>query len=216
MMTSAARTVGSVSAGRARVGVRIRPWLVAMALSFGISLVGGEAAQFLSAKDAVTWIYVKGRSDPVAVVRIASARRDFQRRGYFRIGLLPMAVIEDVKVEIRHAEDVGDLLVQTRQGLGMMAHGRALEVRRIALSLAGESEPFLRAESVRFEDDGRWQLRRVVLNTRNECIEAGLAWLQVTGPDAGQLVLETETGQHVTSLLHPEPQSEQPSTSDPP
>ena len=216
MMTSAARTVGSVSAGRAGVGLRIWARLVAMALSFWISLVGGEAAQFLSAKDAVTWIYVKGRSDPVAVVRIASARRDFQRRGYFRIGLLPMAVIEDVKVEIRHAEDVGDLLVQTRQGLGMMAHGRALEVRRIALSLAGESEPFLRAESVRFEDDGRWQLRRVVLNTRNECIEAGRAWLQVTGPDAGQLVLETETGQHVTSLLHPEPQSEQPSTSDPP
>ena len=131
--------VGSVSAGRPRVGLRIWARVVAMALSLGFSLVGGEAAQFLFVKDAVTWIYVKGNSDPVAIVRIASARHDFQQRGYFRIGLLPMAVIEDVKVEICHAGDIGGLLVQTKQGLGMLAQGSALEVRQIAFSFTGES-----------------------------------------------------------------------------
>ena len=51
-------------------------------------------------------VYTDSARDPAAVLYIADLRADFQRKAFFRIGLLPMAVMTGLRVRIRSAEEV--------------------------------------------------------------------------------------------------------------
>ena len=55
---------------------------------------------------------------------------DYERKGFFRIGLLPIGVMEGVTFELQHPESVTNGLAELNQWLGAKAAKR-LELRRV-------------------------------------------------------------------------------------
>jgi hypothetical protein len=66
----------------------------------GVSSAHGEVV-FVAGKRATIPIFVREQPRPVLIIRIDSIFKDYQRKGFFRIGLLPQWVAEGVTLEFR-------------------------------------------------------------------------------------------------------------------
>ncbi|MDB6033520.1 MAG: hypothetical protein JWM16_3858 [Verrucomicrobiales bacterium] len=132
--------------------------------------------------------YAKGQSAPAAVVRIHRLFTDYQRRGFFRIGLLPTLVAEGVKVEVLDPTQVLAALEAAHKWLKPAAVGKALEWRYVEFVFPDAKRPRLEAAKVNPAVDGAWRLTEGVTfrSGTNETREAA-AVLQVTGTRAGEL-----------------------------
>jgi len=163
--------------------------------------------------NAVAVIYAEGKLQPEAVITIRSARRGHRRQGFYRIGLLPALLVEDVTVEVRDPETVRDALQATEARLKALGHGSLLELRRIEVRLAGQSDTKLSAKSLLLGSSSVWQLRGDVrLETSMTVFASERAALTVTGRDAGRLDFETDGGKRTFNLFGPNRSKSQPST----
>lgn len=138
-------------------------------------------------KGVMVPLYLKNRSDPSAVIRIGRIFSSYQRKGFFRIGVLPILVAEDVKIELWQPEQVAESLAATRGWIGAHAAKEAMEWRRLSLFLPGQTSPCLKAGRVQPSDHGQWRLFDVELHPGPKTIHLPTAFLQTTGKDAGRL-----------------------------
>jgi len=146
-------------------------------------------------------LYVAGEPKAVAVLRVEKVFTDYQRKGFFRIGLLPLCVAEGVRLEVRQPERAAAALASVRGQLRPARGNVPIELRRLVLSVAGESAVELKAGRARLGETGCWLLDGGVTCTQGATVaEAARATLQVTGESAGQLVLETAAGQRTLRL----------------
>jgi hypothetical protein len=142
-------------------------------------------------KGAVIAIYLGKESEPSSTLRVRVVRTEYQRRGFFRIGLLPMAVLEGVKIEVRDAQSLSNSLAHCQQWFGSR-NARFLELRDVQLIAVGPSTNRLACGRARPAADGKWELLDgVTLDSEPIRTEAPQATLQVTGPSSGQLLLGT-------------------------
>lgn len=98
-------------------------------------------------------LFAPGNGPPSAVVQIDSLRTEFQRKGFFRIGVLPVTIAEGVTVELRDPA----ALAQAVRALPRTLPGRpagAFEGRRFELRFPRESTARLTAERVVFRARG--------------------------------------------------------------
>lgn len=145
--------------------------------------------------------YAKGQGSPAAVVRIKKVYTDHQRRGFFRIGLLPVLVAEDVKIEIIQPQETLAALQQARRWLKPTATQKALEWRRVQFFFPAETEPRLEAAKIHLSEAGAWRLTGgVVLRHGTNQTRQAEATLQVTGPQAGELLATHQGGQRLNLL----------------
>lgn len=82
--------------------------------------LGGRGASpkpYVSVNNLVVPFYAAGQSEAVAVLRVEHVFRDHERRGFFRIGLLPLLVGEGVRLEFRDAGVAARELDRVRQGV---------------------------------------------------------------------------------------------------
>ncbi len=142
-------------------------------------------------KGAVINLYAGTDLQPAVIVRLDQTYRDYERKGFFRIGLLPMGVFEGVTFEFPHQEFVTNGLAQVHRWLGPKA-ARRLELRRVAFLMPGPVTNRLESGRARLVVDGKLALLDGVnfMSGTNE-MRAAHAVLQVTGAQAGQLVMET-------------------------
>jgi hypothetical protein len=137
--------------------------------------------------------YAKGQSSPAAVVRIKRVFTDYQRRGFFRIGLLPTLVAEDVKVEVFEPGQVLAALQGAHKWLKPAAAGKALEWRRARFVFTGDKEPRLEAARVHLGEEGIWRLSDgVVFRSGTNEMRQAAASLQIVGSNAGELQLSSQ------------------------
>lgn len=106
---------------------------------------------------AVIPVYLGTASDPALVVRADKIYRDYQRKGFFRIGVLPIAVMEGVTFEVRHVELVTNRLARLEHWIDPRA-SRRLELRQATIRMAGTVTNELRADRIHIVPGGTWAL----------------------------------------------------------
>lgn len=140
-------------------------------------------------RGAVIPIYLGKERQPSMVVRVSKIYRDYQTKGFFRIGVLPIGVMEGVTFEVRHVDSITNSLVQISRWLGPQASNR-LEFRKVTIQIDGSSTNRLQAERIHVLSGGKWELVgdvRVQVGTNQTCAERAI--LQVVGGHAGNLVM---------------------------
>jgi len=168
-------------------------------LAGGIALKGG-----------VISLYDGTEAGPATVVRLDQGYTDYESKGFFRIGLLPIGVMEGVTFELPHPESLTNSLAQLHRWLGARAAKR-LELRRVSFQVSAPVTNRLSAGRARVSPDGTLQLFDGVnfVSGTNQ-LQAARGVLQVTGEQAGQLVLETSppwTNSLFRCIVTPEPTS---------
>lgn len=144
------------------------------------------------AKGVMIPIFVEQDAKSVGILRVDRVFTEYQRKGLFRIGLLPQIVAEGVTVEFRQPDQIANVLGAIRSRLFATHYEAAAELRRIVIQADSGSAPLLQARSVRFDEAGRWQLRDgLISKPGTNPIRFTRAVLQPTGPLAGHIRYES-------------------------
>jgi hypothetical protein len=125
------------------------------------------------------------------VVRLDRVYTDYQSKGFFRIGLLPIGVMEGVTFQLRHPDSVTNALAQMHQWLGAGAAKR-LELRRVKFLVPAPVNARLESGRAQVAPGGKLELfDGVSFASGTNQMRAARGVLQITGEQAGQLVMET-------------------------
>jgi hypothetical protein len=110
------------------------------ALIMGTAIVGAMEPSWLGPRGRITVpLYARDSTQPVGVLRAERLRPDYERRGFFRIGVLPMLVAEEVTLEAQRVSDGARMLRQAALFLQANGAERKLELRKVTCRFAGET-----------------------------------------------------------------------------
>ncbi len=145
--------------------------------------------------------------DATLLIQIDSDRGfiDHEKQGFFRLGLMPILVVEGVKIQILS----GNCLTNLTLSLDSLSfsHGniRKLELRQIEVALLNEKEPRLKAASARLNRAGGIELSNVLV-AMPEAGQISLpkATLQITGLAAGSLRWRQEGIEKELTIFNPQ------------
>lgn len=137
----------------------------------------------------------------VALVRVERAFLDHERIGFFRIGLLPILIVDNVQIELLGPGDLGPKLTQIELHLTHAAGARAVEFRNLCFRYVGDKEPRLRAKVVHSTSAGVWRCNSGVVVDRGHLYEFEEAELITTGPRAWSLNAKSGKIARTISLL---------------
>jgi hypothetical protein len=101
-------------------------------------------------------------------VRIESVHTEYARKGFFRIGILPVVIAERVVIEVGDERQLAEILRESLTTLHRLSHESPLEIRGLSLRFRDDPGPVLWAGDCRFSTTGSWLLTGGV---------------RVTGPD---------------------------------
>jgi hypothetical protein len=123
-----------------------------------------------------------------ASVHVTHVFVDHEKWGFFRVGLLPIAAVEGIQIQIPSASCLTNAL-SALNSLDLPSAGlRRLEYRDIQISLPGEKEPRLHAAIARVSPPGFMKLSNVsVAGDGGGTVSIPKATLQISGPGAGCL-----------------------------
>jgi len=133
--------------------------------------------------------YDPGQMKPSVNVRVDRLYTDYERKGFFRLGILPLGVMENVLIETDRTGQTTNRLVQLHEWIGSTA-ARRLELRRVTFMVPDGCTNRLECGRARIGSAGRWELLDGVrfFSGTNQ-IESVRATLQVSGEQAGQIDL---------------------------
>ncbi len=163
-------------------------------LSLFLLKAGGQTLSDLfqsgaSLQGAVLPIYSSKTMKLTAIVRVDRTSTEYERRGFFRIGMWPIAVLDGVTYEATNSTSPADALANLHHWLGPSTSKR-VELRRVKLIFSPSIR--LEAGAARCEADGHWELLNGVhFVSGAQDLRAAQGALQLAGPLAGQVVLET-------------------------
>ena len=145
--------------------------------------------QGMSVQRAVVPLYPTGSFKPSAVVRVDRAFLDYQHKGFFRIGFLPIGVLDGVTIEARDTTNPTTSLACLRRWLGSKA-GQRVEMRRVKFLIS--STVTLEAGLARCGAGNRWDLLDGVRFVSGDGeVQAPRGTLELAGPRGAQVILET-------------------------
>ena len=124
------------------------------------------------------------------VFQVHAARifTDYERRGFFRIGLLPIPVVEDIQIQIQSADCLTNALFALRSWNQPSVGVRRLELRNLEIKLFGEKQSRLRAVTARVGQNDTVELSTVsVIGIAGQQASIPKATLQIAGSSAGCL-----------------------------
>lgn len=127
--------------------------------------------------------------DTTLLVQIDSTREfiDHEKHGFFRLGLMPILVVEGIKIQILSANCLTNLASGFDSTGFSNANLRRLELRKIEVALLNEKTPRLKADVARI-NAGFFDLSNVTVSLPDAVqISIPKATLQITGLTSGQL-----------------------------
>ena len=133
--------------------------------------------------------YCDAQLEPVARVRIAQVSKAYERKGFFRIGALPIIAMDDVSIEIADCDLAISALAKVENWL--CSHDRhELELRHLKVRFGSSPTNLLESGRAVIVSAGEWQLTdQVRFSCGTNLWSAARATLQPSGPHAGQLTL---------------------------
>jgi hypothetical protein len=169
---------------------------VTISVAIGLCILfEAKAEEFApsSADDITLSVYGVNSATVVAQVHAAKVLTDYERRGFFRIGLLPIPVAEDVQIEIQSAECLTNVIAAVGALASPSAGIQHLELRKIEIKSMGTKEPGLSAAVARVNRDGSLELSTVSLfGVPGQSNSIPKADLQLGGRYAGWLHWNSE------------------------
>lgn len=145
-----------------------------------------------SAEGVVSQIFDKDGPTPIMEARADRVFIDHERRGFFRIGVLPVLVAENVNIRILSA----DALTNVEPALAYncpAAFAHRMELRRLHIHLPGTNAVELVAAVACLESKSVWELSSVSLtDPAGQTVVYSRAELPVTGVAAGQLTIHQD------------------------
>jgi hypothetical protein len=156
-----------------------------VSLEFDVSAAGLAGA---AANEVTLSEYSPKDLSLVAQIHASRIFTDYERRGFFRIGLLPIPVAENVQIQIQSVECLTNAFFALHDWNQPAVGIRRLELRNLEIKLIGERQPRLSAAVARVGQDGVLELSTVsVFNAIGRQISIPKAILQVAGSSAGWL-----------------------------
>jgi len=186
---------------RARLPKR-RGWVRLTKLLFAFSLVGfllevrsqsidGLEVTGLEVESLVQHFYFEREPEPCATLQVDSIHKDFERKGFFRIGVLPLVAMEKFQFEISKPELAAYGFDQIQAWIKSAHGGNRVELRNVSFIVGASASSELTCERLRFGSGGEWELLDGVnLRAGTNELHALKATLQVGGPDSGRLILK--------------------------
>jgi hypothetical protein len=136
-------------------------------------------------------MYLESNLQCTASLRVDHVWKDYETKGFFRIGVLPMVVLKGVKFEIKQPAAATEAL-RTLQSWTSRRGAERLELRQVTILVNSMPANRLSVGRVHLGADGQWILRDgVTLSSGTQEIRADQGTLQVTGEKTGRLVLNT-------------------------
>jgi hypothetical protein len=187
--------------------------LRAVALAFALSCPAQDtpSVSFIDASNVCVAVYLKSELLPVATVRAGAIHKDYQRRGFFRIGVLPMLALEGLTLEVRDPEHLSGVLTNATAFLARKGEAsKAVEGRDFVLSFSSKPDGRVTARSVRLEGREAWSLAQgTVEMPPGQPVNFRQATLTISSPQAGDLLCETTNGP-LRFCLHSLPSNRKP------
>lgn len=181
-------------------------WIV-LVVALGLAALDLAAGTDLANRLKGLRMTLRPRSNDAAVVRLSiqEARLDHQRRGFFKIGVLPVLVVEDVALEVLEPGSLASTLADLPAALMGDGHRVPIELRNFSLRFPGDETPRFLAGRVRLAGRGVWQLSGPVAwrTTASQGL-ASQASLQVAGAQAGWLTLTGTNAPQMVDLFSDE------------
>ena len=140
-------------------------------------------------RGAVLAFYSKETGERYAVVRIKRVYQDYQRHAFFRIGLLPVAVAEEVRIECQDPARLALTLAKLRDHLIHVSSKAPIEFRQFKLVCPSGKTLQLEAGRVRFIGAEYELSDGVVARWCDDEWRTSKAKLQLTDKGFGELTL---------------------------
>jgi hypothetical protein len=180
------------------------PFLVIASGVCGLAFLSGHAETVMdfltpgcTVRHAVFPFYHQPDLKLSTVVQVEKGYLDYERNGFFHIGLLPIGALEGVTIEIHDTGSAADSFQQMQRWLGV-GSGRRVELRQVKFLFSTNS---LEAGLVKCRGGNRWELLdgvRLVSGGHETRVQR--ATFQISGRDTGQVVLQ-QTPQATNSFL---------------
>lgn len=175
-----------------RLSCRLLAWAYLAAgilpFSFCFPVAGDELLGFVAAGVDI-WQYDSDEAAPVLELRAARLFTDHERRGFFKIGLLPMLVAENVQIQFRSVSGLTNVLAGLPPWMVGATDSHCVELRSVELFATGSDAIRLKAGLARPKQDGIWELKSVaVFAGAKQTFSLPEAQFQIVGPDAGRLI----------------------------
>jgi hypothetical protein len=147
-------------------------------------------------RGAVVPVYLQAADGPAVVIRADHVFNDYQRRGFFRIGVLPLCVLDGVSVEVRETNQVAAALSRASESFAARGSmSRAVEARNFSISFPNQKSATVKARRVCFEKGDEWLVAEGILRLHGgECVSLRTGRLVVRGPAAGDLIYAGTNG----------------------
>lgn len=156
-------------------------WAMAFAVNAS-SLIG------ITANDLTLCEY--NNKDLSKIVQVHADRMfvDYERLGFFRIGVLPKLVFENIQIEIQSAETLTNVLGHLQTWKSSTAISQRLELKNVEIKIIGETHPRLSAATAHILKGNAIELFCVSLRYPDaQPIFIPKAILHLTGPSLGKL-----------------------------
>ncbi len=169
------------------IAVVVGFWCPSMQAQFASDLLSGR----FKAHGIVTAFYEAKEHTPSMIVRADDIYTDYERKGFFRIGILPVGVMEGVTIELHHPESLTNSFAALHTWVGAQAAKR-FEFRKVKFLTFEGGTNRLESGRARLISNGKWALLDGVrfLSGTNQ-VTAPRATLQIAGEDTGRLILAT-------------------------
>lgn len=167
-------------------------WACLLALGCARAVLAAEVSQDNRASQRLTSpVYGPESSRPIAVLRVEATRTEYQRRGFFRIGALPLLVAEQVRIEVRDPQATAEVFAGLPEWLRAPGKGRAGELRDFQMrGPEPAGVPWLTVARVRLAEHGQWELKEGCLRSpTGEVAHFDQALMQIAGRHTGRITL---------------------------
>jgi len=141
-------------------------------------------------------IYAVGQASPIAVLRIERLSTEFEKRGLFRVGMLPKVVFTGVSLELDSLERLPLAFANLQRLLEHSRQFNQWEMRLVRISVRGEPANTLALGRVTPETSAVWRLENLSYSRSDRlAITLASGRLSVNGQ------LELEASSVTTPLL---------------
>jgi len=176
---------------------------------FGAAMAGGLLASalivhaapvsFLRLRDVAIPVYDTNTHAVTAIVRIGEVFPDHDRRGFFKIGVLPIVVAQEVDIEFRAEASQGPFLRMLHGQLPGLNSRRPIVFRNVRFRIGEGRAPVLTVGEMRLDSGGAlFRCRALSYVSQTGVLRLPKARLEVTA--AGDLGLRWDPA-HYVSLL---------------
>jgi hypothetical protein len=158
-------------------------------LTLGITPVFASPPVF-SKRGGATGVHIplfgRDKTRPAASLQIGSLDVGAQRHGFFRIGILPEVVAQDVTIVFNAGDMDATALDDALPALEMLAKTSAVEFRNLTIATPGAAHAWLWAGEAKLTSQHAWQL----LDAFRGELHVRAARLQTSGDHAGRIIFD--------------------------